>query len=115
MMVMALKLRWLHTVHNIIRHAGCSITTLNCREHKREHSRKKVGAMKNKLKANTPGHIHAHQVQRRRFQKLVSSVSNVLTLTVFGKLQHSNWTDGCVPVQPYWVTQNFWGVSVVGT
>ena len=51
MMVMALKLRWLHMVQNIIRHAGSSITTLNCREHKREHSRKKVRAMRNKLHA----------------------------------------------------------------
>ena len=86
----------------------------NYRGHKREHSRKKVRAMRNNLYANAPGHIHVHRVQRRS-QKLVSSVDNLLGLTVFGKLQHSKWTDGCVPVQPILVIQNCLAVSVVGT
>ena len=76
--------------------------------------KKKVRAMRNNLYANAPGHIHVHRVQRRS-QKLVSSVDNLLGLTVFEKLQHSKWTDGCVPVQPFLVIQNCLAVSVVGT
>ena len=107
MMVMALELLWLHTVQSIIRHADSSTTTLNCREHNREHSIKKVRVMKDRLNTNAPGYIHSHRVQRRRSQKLVSSVHNLVGLTVFGKLQHSNWTDGCVSVQPFLVMQNY--------
>jgi len=97
MMVMELKLRWLHTVQNIIRHAGSSITTLNCREHKREHSRKKARApraTRNKLHANAPFTTIEYREECSRNLFLVSSVNNLLRLTVFGKLQHSNWTDG---------------------
>jgi len=114
MMVMTLKLRWLHTVQNIIRHAGSSTTTPNCREQKKTHSRKKVREMRNNLHANSPGYIHGHRVHRRS-QKLVSSVNSLLGLTVLGKLQHSKWTDGCVTVQPFLVMQNCWSVSVVET
>lgn len=51
---------------------------------------------------------------QRRFSKLESSVDNLRGIIVFGKLQHSKYTDGPVPMQSLSIIQNCLAVSLIG-